>query len=52
MYGARVRVGFLQRIRPEQKFSGLDALRAQIALDCEAARGTVAGSDQRLWQWI
>jgi riboflavin kinase / FMN adenylyltransferase len=31
-------VRFHARIRDEQKFSGVDALRAQIARDIEAAR--------------
>jgi FAD synthase len=26
-------------IRPEKKFDGLDALKAQIARDCDTARG-------------
>jgi len=37
-------VRFLARIRDEQKFSGPDALRAQIARDIEAAREYFAGS--------
>jgi riboflavin kinase/FMN adenylyltransferase len=36
--GGRMELRFLQRIRDEQKFSGVDALRAQIALDIETAR--------------
>jgi riboflavin kinase/FMN adenylyltransferase len=30
---------FLDRIREEKKFAGLDALKEQIALDCKIARG-------------
>jgi riboflavin kinase/FMN adenylyltransferase len=52
LYGKSLRVGFLSRIRDERKFSSLEALRAQIGLDCEAARSTVAASDERLWAWI
>ena len=52
LYGARMRVGFVERLRGEQKFSSLDALKTQIGLDCEAARSTVAASDERLWAWI
>jgi riboflavin kinase/FMN adenylyltransferase len=53
LYGARLRVGFVKRLRPEQKFSGLDALRAQIALDCQSARGTLdASADEEAWGWI
>jgi len=33
-----VRVAFLERLREERRFDGLDALAAQIALDVEAAR--------------
>lgn len=39
LYGARLEVGFLHRIRPERKFENLDALRAQIAADTAEGRG-------------
>jgi riboflavin kinase/FMN adenylyltransferase len=52
LYGARLRLGFLKRIRPERKFPGLDALRAQIAVDCEAARATLAAASEGTWAWI
>lgn len=38
LYGETVRVAFHAFLRPEQKFSGLDALKAQIAADSSAAR--------------
>jgi riboflavin kinase/FMN adenylyltransferase len=38
LYGAHMRVEFLHKIRDEKKYSDLDALKAQIARDCEAAR--------------
>jgi len=38
LYGKHVHVEFLHKIRDEQKFDGLDALKAQIALDVESAR--------------
>jgi riboflavin kinase / FMN adenylyltransferase len=38
LYGKRLRVAFIERLRPEQRFSGLDELKAQIARDCESAR--------------
>jgi len=38
IYGVRVRVEFLRKIRDEEKFPDLDALKAAIARDCEAAR--------------
>jgi len=38
LYGAHVRVEFLHKIRDEERYDDLEALRAQIARDCEAAR--------------
>ncbi len=38
IYGAHLRVSLVGFIRPEQKFDGLDALKAQIAADADAAR--------------
>jgi riboflavin kinase/FMN adenylyltransferase len=38
VYGATVRVGFVQRIRDERTFESLDALTAQISTDCDTAR--------------
>jgi len=38
LYGAHMRVEFLHKIRDEEKYSDLDALKAQIARDCDAAR--------------
>lgn len=37
-YGKAARVDFVDFIRPERKFSGIDALKAQIAQDVMAAR--------------
>lgn len=37
-YGAHIRVHFLHKLRDEHKFESLDALRAQIARDAQAAR--------------
>ncbi len=37
IYGQPLTVHFVQRLRDEQKFSGLDALKAQLALDAEIA---------------
>jgi riboflavin kinase/FMN adenylyltransferase len=39
LYGARLRLGFVQRLRDERKFESLDQLKAQIAADCDRARG-------------
>ncbi len=38
IYGQHVRVSFLKKIRDEEKFSDLEALKRQIALDAQAAR--------------
>jgi riboflavin kinase / FMN adenylyltransferase len=38
LYGKHVHVEFVHKIRDEMKFDGLDALKAQIALDVESAK--------------
>ena len=38
LYGRTVRLEFFTMIRPEQKFSGVDALREQINKDCDSVR--------------
>jgi riboflavin kinase/FMN adenylyltransferase len=38
LYGASLRVGFVQRLRDERAFASVDLLRAQIGADCERAR--------------
>jgi len=38
LYGASIRIGFVQRLRDERAFESLELLRAQIAADCERAR--------------
>ena len=55
LYGKRLRIGFVSRVRDEQKFATLDALVAQIARDSEASRtklATLAGTEQERWAWI
>ena len=37
LYGQRVQLGFVQRIRDERRFDDVDALRAQIDADCRRA---------------
>jgi riboflavin kinase / FMN adenylyltransferase len=39
IYGQQIIVSFVSYLRPEMKFAGLDALKAQIAADSEKARG-------------
>lgn len=38
LYGATIRLGFVQRLRDERAFDSLDALKTQIAADCGRAR--------------
>ncbi len=52
IYGKHLRVGFVERVRAEQKFESVDALKTQIQLDCDHARGTLAGAPQESWAWI
>ncbi len=42
LYDAELAVALHAYIRPEQKFSGLDALKAQIATDATEARRLLA----------
>jgi riboflavin kinase/FMN adenylyltransferase len=42
IYGAHAAVSFIEFIRPERKFDGLDSLKAQIAQDSEKAREILA----------
>jgi riboflavin kinase / FMN adenylyltransferase len=38
LYGIRLRVAFVQRLRDERAFESLDLLKSQIAADCHRAR--------------
>jgi riboflavin kinase/FMN adenylyltransferase len=42
LYGRHLRVALAGYIRPERKFDGLPALKAQIAQDCDAARSILS----------
>jgi riboflavin kinase/FMN adenylyltransferase len=42
LYGKHLRVALIEHLRPEQRFDGLDALKAQIAADCDKARKILA----------
>jgi riboflavin kinase/FMN adenylyltransferase len=44
LYGQTLRVALVDFIRPEMKFAGLDALKAQIAADGQAARAILGAS--------
>jgi riboflavin kinase/FMN adenylyltransferase len=41
LYGRHIRVGLVEHLRPERKFAGLDALKAQIAEDARQARAAL-----------
>jgi riboflavin kinase/FMN adenylyltransferase len=43
LYGERLRVAFVARLRDERRFPSLEALRAQIAADAALARSILAG---------
>ena len=47
IYDHPVKVAFVDFIREETKFDGLDALKAQIALDCTTARELLAKPENR-----
>ena len=42
LYGRTIRLALVQRLREQRKFDDLDALRVQIAQDCEDARALFA----------
>ena len=52
IYDRQLRVGFVRRLRDEQRFPDLAALRAQIARDIAAARRAVEGCEPELLTWI
>lgn len=43
IYGKRIRVEFIARLRPERSFESFEALRQQIELDAAQARALLAG---------
>ncbi len=47
LYRRHLRVAFVDFIRPEMKFSGLDQLRRQISADCDAAKAILADPANR-----
>jgi len=48
LYGRHLRVALVDFIRPERKFAGLDALKAQIAEDAAQARAILAATPPSL----
>lgn len=51
LYGRDVALWFEARLRDMRRFEGPEALRAQIALDCEAARALLAALDAGAPSW-
>lgn len=47
LYGKHLRVALIEHMRPEQRFDGLEALKAQIAADCLEARRLLAAKGPR-----
>ncbi|HEX5661482.1 MAG TPA: bifunctional riboflavin kinase/FAD synthetase [Polyangiales bacterium] len=52
LYDRTLRVGFVARLRGEQKFGSLDDLKAQIARDVQAGRDALAQAEPELLAWI
>jgi riboflavin kinase/FMN adenylyltransferase len=52
VYDLQIRVGFVERIRAERKFDGLDALVAQIRRDADDARRIIASANEETWRWL
>jgi riboflavin kinase / FMN adenylyltransferase len=44
LYGQGLTIELVEFLRPEQKFDGLESLKAQIGLDCDRARSILAKS--------
>ena len=42
LYDRRLYAAFVERVRPERRFDGIESLKAQIARDCESARAILA----------
>ena len=48
LYGEKARIEYLRFLRPERRFDGLEALKAQLARDLQATRACIAETD-RAW---
>lgn len=46
LYGQTVDVSFIERLRPEKRFSGVEELKAQISRDVEEARHLLARAER------
>ena len=49
LYDTPVRLRYLKALRPERRFDGLDALKAQLARDLENTRQCL---DELNWRWM
>ena len=47
LYGQRMELEFVERLRPERRFESLDALQSAITEDVERARAIHAGRRDR-----
>ncbi len=45
LYGQHLRVALVDYLRPEEKFESIEALKAQMTMDCRRARATLAFED-------
>ncbi len=52
IYGQTLRVGFVTRVRGEQRFAGIDALRAQINRDIAESRTALQRTTEDDLKWI
>ena len=50
LYGDALALLMVAFIRPEMKFDGIDALKAQIGADCETAKGALADAGFELYR--
>lgn len=48
LYGSDIRIHFVQRIRDEIKFNGIDELKARITKDVELGKAILSQSDARI----
>jgi riboflavin kinase/FMN adenylyltransferase len=47
LYGRRLRLEFVERLREERRFAGMEALRVQIEADVESARAVLRAPSRR-----
>jgi riboflavin kinase/FMN adenylyltransferase len=52
LYGRTIRVAFVARLRGEQRFDGLESLKAQIEKDAADARARLDAADPSSWAYV